>query len=175
MPKRKSPSQHDEEPPLRRSTRQKTSAAPVAVPKPPKSSTSSRPANTGSGDNISRKAPAPKVEGAKKATAKTKAKDQHKEPPAKARSIDGAKAKKPSSPEAAKAETEPKAEGSADGSSSTGRQYWLMKAEPESRIENGIDVKFSIDDLASKKEPEPWDGKILLNFGAPLDEVTHVT
>lgn len=40
----------------------------------------------------------------------------------------------------------------------TGRQYWLMKAEPESRLEKGHDVKFSIDDLASKTEPEPWDG-----------------
>ncbi|KAI0155773.1 PUA-like domain-containing protein, partial [Pestalotiopsis sp. NC0098] len=36
--------------------------------------------------------------------------------------------------------------------------YWLLKAEPESRIENGVDVKFSIDDLAAKTEPEPWDG-----------------
>lgn len=43
-----------------------------------------------------------------------------------------------------------------------GRQYWLMKAEPESRIENGVDVKFSIDDLAAKKEPEPWDGMVLI-------------
>ncbi|RDW84929.1 hypothetical protein BP6252_02519 [Coleophoma cylindrospora] len=43
-------------------------------------------------------------------------------------------------------------------STSTGRQYWLMKAEPESRIERGHDIKFSIDDLAAKKEPEPWDG-----------------
>jgi hypothetical protein len=34
-----------------------------------------------------------------------------------------------------------------------------MKAEPESRLEKGHDVKFSIDDLAAKKEPEPWDGK----------------
>ncbi|OTB03230.1 hypothetical protein M426DRAFT_181278 [Hypoxylon sp. CI-4A] len=33
-----------------------------------------------------------------------------------------------------------------------------MKAEPESRFENGVDVKFSIDDLASRTEPEPWDG-----------------
>jgi len=33
-----------------------------------------------------------------------------------------------------------------------------MKAEPESRIEKGHDIKFSIDDLASKTEPEPWDG-----------------
>ncbi|RAL64720.1 hypothetical protein DID88_001751 [Monilinia fructigena] len=38
------------------------------------------------------------------------------------------------------------------------RQYWLMKAEPESRIERGHDIKFSIDDLAAKTEPEPWDG-----------------
>lgn len=34
-----------------------------------------------------------------------------------------------------------------------------MKAEPESRLEKGHDIKFSIDDLASKTEPEPWDGK----------------
>lgn len=37
-------------------------------------------------------------------------------------------------------------------------QYWLMKAEPESRIEKGHDVKFSIDDLMAKTEPEAWDG-----------------
>ncbi|KAI2631534.1 DUF55-domain-containing protein [Hypomontagnella submonticulosa] len=41
---------------------------------------------------------------------------------------------------------------------SSERSYWLMKAEPESRFENGVDVKFSIDDLASRTEPEPWDG-----------------
>ncbi|TVY41526.1 Thymocyte nuclear protein [Lachnellula subtilissima] len=40
---------------------------------------------------------------------------------------------------------------------STGRQYWLMKAEPESRFEKGKDIKFSIDDLAAKTKPEPWD------------------
>ena len=37
-------------------------------------------------------------------------------------------------------------------------QYWLLKAEPETRLENGVDVKFSIDDLAAKTKPEPWDG-----------------
>lgn len=37
--------------------------------------------------------------------------------------------------------------------------YWLMKAEPESRIEKGKDVKFSIDDLKNASAPEPWDGK----------------
>jgi predicted RNA-binding protein with PUA-like domain len=37
--------------------------------------------------------------------------------------------------------------------------HWLMKSEPESRFENGIDVKFGIEDL--KKEPNQtacWDG-----------------
>ncbi|RDW81364.1 uncharacterized protein DSM5745_04921 [Aspergillus mulundensis] len=50
----------------------------------------------------------------------------------------------------------PAADGNTD--QNTGRSYWLMKAEPESRIEKGKDVKFSIDDLRAAKEPEPWDG-----------------
>ncbi|KAI1290538.1 PUA-like domain-containing protein [Xylaria venustula] len=52
----------------------------------------------------------------------------------------------------------PKANGNEKTENSSDRWYWLMKAEPESRFENGVDVKFSIDDLASKTEPEPWDG-----------------
>lgn len=42
------------------------------------------------------------------------------------------------------------------------RSYWLMKAEPESRLEKGVDVKFSIDDLRAANEPEPWNGKLPL-------------
>lgn len=38
--------------------------------------------------------------------------------------------------------------------------YWLMKAEPESRIEKGKDVKFSIEDLENATEPEAWDGEL---------------
>lgn len=37
--------------------------------------------------------------------------------------------------------------------------HWLIKSEPESRLEKGVDVKFSLDDL--KKEPQStacWDG-----------------
>jgi len=37
--------------------------------------------------------------------------------------------------------------------------HWLMKSEPESRFENGVDMKFSIDELI--KEPKStacWDG-----------------
>jgi hypothetical protein len=37
-----------------------------------------------------------------------------------------------------------------------------MKAEPEARLEKGHDISFSIDDLAAKSEPEPWDGKRFL-------------
>lgn len=40
-----------------------------------------------------------------------------------------------------------------------GEWYWLMKAEPETRLENGVDVSFSIDDLRSKTSPEGWDGE----------------
>lgn len=40
------------------------------------------------------------------------------------------------------------------------RSYWLMKAEPESRLEKGVDVKFSIDDLRAATEPEPWNGRV---------------
>ncbi|EKD18748.1 AT DNA binding protein [Drepanopeziza brunnea f. sp. 'multigermtubi' MB_m1] len=47
----------------------------------------------------------------------------------------------------------------ADPSPPSGRQYWLLKAEPESRMEKGKDIKFSIDDLAAKTEPEPWDAR----------------
>ena len=47
-----------------------------------------------------------------------------------------------------------------------------MKAEPDSRIEKGKDVKFSIDDLKLAKEPEAWDGRPLFrefsNLGAML-------
>ncbi|KAL5604702.1 hypothetical protein BROUX41_001947 [Berkeleyomyces rouxiae] len=45
-----------------------------------------------------------------------------------------------------------------------GEWYFLMKAEPETRYENGIDVRFSIDDLRARKKPEPWDG--IRNYAA---------
>ncbi|CAL8353251.1 unnamed protein product [Lota lota] len=37
--------------------------------------------------------------------------------------------------------------------------HWLMKSEPESRLENGIDVKFGIEDLkALPNQTGCWDG-----------------
>ncbi|KAI1160607.1 PUA-like domain-containing protein [Nemania serpens] len=62
------------------------------------------------------------------------------------------------STKAAKPAKSSETDGDDDTSKSSDRWYWLMKAEPGSRFENGVDVKFSIDDLASRKDPEPWDG-----------------
>ncbi|EMR72812.1 putative thymocyte nuclear protein 1 protein [Eutypa lata UCREL1] len=108
-----------------------------------------------------------------KTTSKSKAVDSNK---SKKRTKDeNSEVEKPTSASAStskvKAETKPpskvtKAKGSdtaestANGSTadSPEKWYWLMKAEPESRFENGTDVRFSIDDLASRTEPEPWDG-----------------
>ncbi|RVE64980.1 hypothetical protein OJAV_G00131180 [Oryzias javanicus] len=37
--------------------------------------------------------------------------------------------------------------------------HWLMKSEPESRFENGIDVKFGIEDLKTQPDQTAcWDG-----------------
>ncbi|RXN07974.1 thymocyte nuclear 1 [Labeo rohita] len=46
-----------------------------------------------------------------------------------------------------------------DDASKTSYSHWLMKSEPESRIENGVDVKFGIEDLkALPKQTGCWDG-----------------
>ncbi|KAM6933210.1 thymocyte nuclear protein 1 isoform 1-T1 [Xenentodon cancila] len=49
-----------------------------------------------------------------------------------------------------------------DGSGSAGSpdySHWLMKSEPESRFENGIDVKFGVEDLkALPDQTGCWDG-----------------
>lgn len=58
--------------------------------------------------------------------------------------------------------TRPTTNNEDDKLTADGPSYWLMKAEPESRVEKGVDVKFSIDDLSSAKEPEPWNGQFFL-------------
>ncbi|KAI7800794.1 thymocyte nuclear protein 1 [Triplophysa rosa] len=46
-----------------------------------------------------------------------------------------------------------------DQTSKASYSYWLMKSEPESRIENGVDVKFGIEDLkALPNQTGCWDG-----------------
>ncbi|XP_062872931.1 thymocyte nuclear protein 1 [Trichomycterus rosablanca] len=47
----------------------------------------------------------------------------------------------------------------ASGSSDAVFTHWLMKSEPESRIQKGVDVKFGIEDLkALPKQTGCWDG-----------------
>ncbi|KAG2155071.1 DUF55-domain-containing protein [Suillus bovinus] len=46
---------------------------------------------------------------------------------------------------------------------STDRKYWLMKAEPDSRVVKGKDVKFSVDDFEAARTT-PWEG--VRNFEA---------
>ncbi|XP_030633708.1 thymocyte nuclear protein 1 [Chanos chanos] len=46
-----------------------------------------------------------------------------------------------------------------DASGKTVYCHWLMKSEPESRIQNGVDVKFGIEDLkALPNQTGCWDG-----------------
>ncbi|KAL8954831.1 MAG: hypothetical protein Q9193_007064, partial [Seirophora villosa] len=44
---------------------------------------------------------------------------------------------------------------------SDGPSYWLMKAEPTSRIGKRKDVMFSINDFVNATEPEAWIGKLV--------------
>lgn len=141
MAKRKAPTDDggpDTTEPRRRSTRARTSTTAHTSPSPPAApavaksrKTSSKPATM---EDASLKKEAP---GKKPTKSKASASPAVQEKPA--------AVSKPTNGGEAKAE---------------GRQYWLMKAEPETRFENGVDVSFSIDDLAAKKVPEPWDGEI---------------
>lgn len=42
-----------------------------------------------------------------------------------------------------------------------------MKSEPNVRVEDGYEIKFSIDDLAAKKKPEGWEGIVMPVYDAP--------
>lgn len=143
MPKRKQTAESKESSPapaLRRSTRAKppapVSSDPVSAAETKQTSSSAIGREAEESDAKSEASEAP-------ATKKTASEDKKK----------GTKTK---SPAVAKPTSTPSstAETPADGE----RWYWLLKAEPETRYENGTDVRFSIDDLKARTEPEPWDG-----------------
>lgn len=170
MPKRKSThSAGVEDAPPRRSTRQRTSTSTsTSISKSAATSTTST--------------PIPKVK-AKSPRAKLESSKPTKTTPTTAAQATGAKGKpaqteEAASPAPAADDSKPQTNGTGrsnprgtqapgaaaaaaprEGTNTAGRQYWLMKAEPETRYENGVDVSFSIDDLAAKTEPEPWDGR----------------
>lgn len=60
-----------------------------------------------------------------------------------------------------KAETSPppKVKKSTQHQPPTKYSKWLMKSEPESRLENGVDVKFGLEDLKKmENQTSCWDG-----------------
>ncbi|KAL5115376.1 hypothetical protein ACEQ8H_006752 [Pleosporales sp. CAS-2024a] len=76
--------------------------------------------------------------------------DEHAPPPKKKA------AKQPQPPKAAAPATP--ASGSNRGADGKQDVFWLLKAEPLPRYQNGVNVAFSIDDLAACTVPEPWGG-----------------
>ncbi|TPX30727.1 hypothetical protein SmJEL517_g05771 [Synchytrium microbalum] len=66
-------------------------------------------------------------------------------------------AKKPKEAVPAKKKNQAKAISSQHDPDETKTRYFLLKAEPESRVVKDIDVKFSIDDL-KEKGTSPWEG-----------------
>jgi predicted RNA-binding protein with PUA-like domain len=88
-----------------------------------------------------------------KKVATTKSKAPKAKPPV--------KPSKPSEGTMTKSKTAPPPEPSspsnrdADGNQEV---FWLLKAEPLPRYENGVNVAFSISDLRACTEPEPWSG-----------------
>jgi len=66
----------------------------------------------------------------------------------------------PAEPKPSKAPIPPATPSNDSNRDAEGNQevFWLMKAEPLPRFENGVNVAFSIDDLAACTEPEPWGG-----------------
>ena len=89
--------------------------------------------------------------------------DNSPPPPKKAATTKAKAPKAKSSPDtsAPKSKTNPPpAPSSPTNRDANGAQevYWLLKAEPLPRYENGVNVAFSISDLRACTEPEPWGG-----------------
>lgn len=77
--------------------------------------------------------------------------------PSKIKSKRNSKSKTP--PQASSSSIKSKSASASSKDSPGSFTHWLIKSEPESRFENGIDMKFGIEDL--KKEPKQtacWDG-----------------
>ncbi|KAK8136226.1 hypothetical protein PG984_004166 [Apiospora sp. TS-2023a] len=153
-PKRKAPAAVEDEANLRRSTRRKPSA-PVDAPAKA-TATATRTAKS----NASAAVPSDDNSPSSGRRSSMKTDNDSKEKASKTVLSKAGKAAKATRKESA---SEAKSDEGSSGPSSE-KSYWLLKAEPETRLENGVDVRFSIDDLASRTEPEPWDG--IRNYAA---------
>ncbi|KAK5657534.1 hypothetical protein OQA88_3107 [Cercophora sp. LCS_1] len=159
MPKRKSVAVEEApvEPPRRRSLRNAstTDSAPAVKPSSPETKMVKKP---GSKQEKKQKQTAKKAakitEPIEESENEASASEPDSPPPAKKSRSSKTKAKSVPAKAAKPAKSQATSTSTAPGE----KTYWLLKAEPETRLENGIDVSFSIDDLASKTVPEPWDG-----------------
>ncbi|XP_025854672.1 thymocyte nuclear protein 1 isoform X3 [Vulpes vulpes] len=69
------------------------------------------------------------------------------------------KTRKPTGTSARVGDSSPEKTSASKNCGNNQSSYWLMKSEPQSRIEKGVDVKFSIEDLkAEPKQTACWDG-----------------
>ena len=145
----------------RRSTRQTTSAAPKynqddssaeeTVPKRNAKKTTRRKRARDDDDDeeqVAENSPPPR-----KKTASSKAKPTKAKAPKTTSS-------KPAESSTTKPKAAPPPEPSSSNRDANGNQevYWLLKAEPLPRYENGVNVAFSISDLRACTKPEPWGG-----------------
>lgn len=144
MPPRKRAAD-DGEPPRRSSRRVSAREDGIKEEEPAKSSPPAKKAKVAATPKT-KPTPKPKATPKAKAAPKVKATAEEGAAPAKARAMS------PDPPFSSIPRTNP------DAPRHDGEWYWLMKAEPETRMENGVDVRFSIDDLRAKTVPEGWDG-----------------
>ncbi|KAI9898914.1 hypothetical protein N3K66_005375 [Trichothecium roseum] len=160
MPPKKRVSAAAEEPaPKRRSTRQAAAAAaPAAKPEEASPQPPAKPKTS------TKKGSAPMKTAGAEAEAEAEATPSPKEPPSKKKAASAPKPKPQpkTSPSSRDVTPDPDPDDipahNPECVQHEGKWYWLMKAEPESRFENGIDVRFSIDDLRARSKPEGWDG-----------------
>ncbi|PSN73819.1 DUF55-domain-containing protein, partial [Corynespora cassiicola Philippines] len=147
----------------RRSTRQTTSTAlryaesssgDEKLKRNGKKATRQKRARIDDPDDVDAPSPPPPKKAAR-ASSKSKSKSKPKASPAPELAADS------ESPKLAKRTAVPPPVPSSDSNrDADGHQevFWLLKAEPLPRYENGVNVAFSIDDLRKCTEPEPWSG-----------------
>lgn len=149
----------------RSSTRQKASAAPKYNEDQSSSAEETKPKRNGTKstrrkrvreeeqdeDKVAEDTPPPRK---KKATAKSKGPKtttSKSSPPAKSSPTTTKSKSKPAPP------PDPSSPSNRDANDAQ-QVFWLLKAEPLPRYENGINVAFSISDLRACTSPEPWSG-----------------
>lgn len=148
----------------RSSTRQKASAAPKYTEDQSSSAEDTKPKRNATKSTRRKRAREDEDESDKIAESNSPPPKKIATAKSKASKAGTSKAKTPAKapePPTTKSKTAPPPEpSSASNRDADGNQevFWLFKAEPLPRYENGVNVAFSISDLRACTEPEPWSG-----------------